>query len=370
MNHNFPWEKLAKYFAGELTTEETKKMKIWIESDPQREDQVNFMYEIWAESGRLPFQVDIDKAWQNLEYNIEQLDKSKGTAPDSITENQYRHKIQYSRNSGQSAKKPGTIVRRIAIVAAAVLLILSTGLFTYLYHFELLQPERAEIIAKKILTTKNGERAVYSLSDGSKVILHAGSTIEIPLDFNINQRELFLEGEAYFEVVHNPEIPFIVHSGEAYTKVLGTKFLVRAWPDKIKNIEVIVEEGKVVLGDSQQFSSSTQKEVTITRNQKGLLGSGMNPSVSEVTNLHWHLGWIEGRLVFEDRKLSEILPLIERWYAVEINVEDNLILERKLTAEIDYTQPMMEVLKGIALSLDLKLYKEGQTITFQLAEDI
>lgn len=369
MNHNFPWEKLAKYFAGELTTEETKKMKLWIEFDPEREEQINFIYEIWAESGSLPYQVDIDKAWKNLEYNIAQLDNSPQTETVSVTENNVRHKTQSSRTSGQAAKKPDSHARRIAMVAATILLMLSTGLFTYIYHFELHQPESAETIAKKILATNDGERAVYSLSDGSKVILHAGSRIEIPLNFNTNHRELFLEGEAYFDVVHNPDTPFIVHSGEAYTKVLGTKFLVRAWPDKINNIEVIVEEGKVALGDTQQLSLSDQKEVIITKNQKGILANGLNLSVSEVTNLHWHLGWIEGRLVFEDRHLSEILPLIERWYAVEIKVEDSVILERKLTAEIDYTQPMMEVLKGIALSLDLKLYRDEQTITFQLAEN-
>lgn len=370
MNHNFPWEKLAKYFADELTIEEAKKMELWIKAEPEREEQVNFIYKIWSESENLPYQVDVDEAWKNLEYEIDQRNKYPKTDIESVMEKNNQYRTWFFKDSGKAAKKLGRNVRRIALIAASVLIIITTGIFTHLTHQELQKAETAESIARKILTTADGERSVYTLSDGSRVILHAGSRIEVPLHFNTDHREVYLEGEAYFEVNHNADIPFIVHSGEAYTKVLGTKFLVRAWPDEIINIEVVVEEGKVALGEAQQLLSAAHQEVTITKNQKGILGADLRLTVSEVTNLQWHLGWIEGRLVFEDKKLSEILPLIERWYAVKIITEGSEIKERKLTAEIDYTQPMMEVLKGISLSLDLQFTREGQTITFSQADDI
>lgn len=369
MDHKIPWEKLAKYFAGELTKEETKKMEIWIKADSKREEQVDFMYKIWVESGRLPYEVNIDDAWKTLEHNMDRMDKTPEMVNHKFSVDGYPHKDQPVAKTGKATKYPGRQLRHISLVAASILILLIAGLLTYQNHQALQKAEHAEEIAKKVLSTKNGERAVYTLNDGSKVILHAGSKVEVPLNFNTNNREIYLEGEAYFEVTPNPEAPFIVHSGEAYTRVLGTKFLVKAWPDEYKNIEVIVEEGRVALGENQPSSSDLQ-EVTISQNQKGLLTDDFNLAVSEVTNLDWHLGWIEGRLVFEDRQLGEILPLIERWYSVDINVEESMIEERKLTAEIDYTQPMMEVLKGIALSLDLQFSKEGQTITFRLADDI
>ncbi|WP_158551515.1 FecR family protein [Rhodohalobacter sp. SW132] len=365
-----PWVKLAKYFAGELTKEEAKKMEIWIKADSKREEQIDFIYKIWVESGSFPYEINVDNAWKTLEYNMDRMDKTPSAVNQKFTENGYSRRDHSEVLNDKAKEHPGRHLRRIALVAASILILLTTGLLTYQNHQALQKAENAEEIAKKVLSTKNGERAVYTLNDGSKVVLHADSKVEVPLHFNSNKREIFLEGEAYFEVTPNPDVPFVVHSGEAYTRVLGTKFLVRAWPGEFKNIEVIVEEGSVSLGGNRDQSSPINQEVTISKNQKGILAHDYSLTVSEVTNLRWHLGWIEGRLILEDRKLSEILPLIERWYAVKIIAEGSGIKERRLTAEIDYTQPMMEILKGIALSLDLNFTREGQIITFSPADEI
>jgi ferric-dicitrate binding protein FerR (iron transport regulator) len=149
--------------------------------------------------------------------------------------------------------------------------------------------------------------------------------------------------------------------------VLGTKFLVQAWPEEGRNVEVVVEEGKVALGEKRPGSPAEQREVIIERNQKGVMTAGFGLEVSDVADLHWHLGWTEGRLVFEDRQLSEIIPRLERWYAVDIQAANNEIAEKRLTAEIDYSQPMMEVLMGIALSLDLEIERDGRTFIFRSA---
>lgn len=369
MNRNIPWETLARYFAGELTTEESEKMETWIKADPEREEQVRYLYRIWEESEVLPYELDVDIAWETLEGNIERFDKRLQTLDQSATGEMKKKRLSDLRVLEKSAQKPGRIGRRIVMVAASVLIILSAGFFTHNYYLELQEAEKAGELAVEELTTRDGERAIYSLSDGSRVILHAGSRLEVPVNFNNENRELFLEGEAYFEVSHDPDKPFVVNSEEAYTRVLGTKFLVQAWPEESRNVEVIVEEGRVALGDKRTISTTAQQEVVITLNQKGVLTAEDGPSVSDVTDLHWHLGWTEGRLVFEDRQLSEILPRLERWYAVEINSETDEIAEKRLTAEIDYSQPMTEVLMGIALSLDLEIDKEDRKITFRASGD-
>jgi len=369
MNRNIPWETLARYFAGELTTEESEKMETWIKADPEREEQVRYLYRIWEESEVLPYELDVDIAWETLEGNIERFDKRLQTLDQSATGEMKKKRLSDLRVLEKSAQKPGRIGRRIVMVAASVLIILSAGFFTHNYYLELQEAEKAGELAVEELTTRDGERAIYSLSDGSRVILHAGSRLEVPVNFNNENRELFLEGEAYFEVSHDPDKPFVVNSEEAYTRVLGTKFLVQAWPEESRNVEVIVEEGRVALGDKRTISTTAQQEVVITLNQKGVLTAEDGPSVFDVTDLHWHLGWTEGRLVFEDRQLSEILPRLERWYAVEINSETDEIAEKRLTAEIDYSQPMTEVLMGIALSLDLEIDKEDRKITFRASGD-
>jgi transmembrane sensor len=367
MNNNIPWELLAGYFAGELTREERKSMETWIKADPKREEQVKFLYKIWDESKNLPYQLNVDQAWERLEVNMDQFEESTKRIDPTDSGKKKKTRIVSFKKPHNRVKKTGGMGRHIAMIAVSVLIMLTAGFFAYQYNLGLKEAEEAAELAREVLTTKDGERAIYTLSDDSRVILHAGSRLEVPANFNTENRELFLEGEAYFEVIHDPDSPFIVHSGEAYTRVLGTKFLVQAWPDESRQVEVIVEEGKVALGETRPASSSVQQEVIISYHQKGVLASGVSPAVSDVTDLHWHLGWTEGRLVFEDRQLSDILPRLERWYAVDIHTEESAIDEMKLTAEIDYSQPMMEVLTGIALSLDLDIEKEDRTFTFRLA---
>jgi len=369
MQENIPWEKLARYFAGELTMEEKRTMENWIESDPERKELIRKLHNIWKESETMPYQLDVDAAWKALKGNMERLELRQETVDHSSSARKTHLRREVLKLPEKDPERPGRIGRLAIMIAASVLITLTAGFFTHYYHFELQEAEAAEEIAREELTTRDGERAVYTLNDGSRVFLHAGSRLEVPVNFHKANRELYLEGEAYFEVEPDREHPFVVYTGDAYTRVLGTKFLVQSWPDEGPNVEVIVEEGKVALGETRARSASDQsREVIVTRYQKGVWAAGAAPAVHDITDLHWHLGWTEGRLVFEDRQLGEILPRLERWYAVEMKTQDSRVAESRLTAEIDYTQPMMEVVTGIALSLDLEIDKQGRIITFRFPE--
>jgi transmembrane sensor len=208
----------------------------------------------------------------------------------------------------------------------------------------------------RVIMTSFGERASYILNDGTRVVLHAGSRLEIPENYNKEIRQLYLEGEAYFETVHNPDKPFIVHSKHAYTRVVGTRFLVQAWTESYHKVEVVVSEGKVLFGDRRAIGTSLEsREVLIAENQRAVLSENEMPHVTEVEEIDWYLGWTEGRLVFEDRPLREVLPRLERWYNITFQVANEAILAQNITAEIDYSLPMSDVLNGIALTLGLEI---------------
>lgn len=369
MDSKISWERLAMYFADELNREEMRQMEAWIKADSERREQVKYLNKIWRQSGELPYGLNEDRAWKTLVKEIDQVEKFTGVINKSNTKSKKIKNILKFRKEVKTSNKAGETARRILLVAASVLIILTSAVLTHNSYLANQETENIDELAVKEFVTKDGEKATYKLSDGSRVILHAGSRLEVPVNFNKDSRNLFLEGEAYFEVTHDPEKPFIVNSEKAYTRVLGTKFLVQAWSNKGRNVEVIVEEGRVAMGNKQTLLSEVQQEVTILSNQKGVLTSNQNLSVAEITNMNWYLGWIDGRLIFEDRQLGEILPLLEQWFVVNIEAENREILEKKLTAEIDYSQSMMEVLKGIALSLNLKLSKENKTITFRMADE-
>ena len=368
MNQNISWEKLARYFAGEMSGEEMEEMKVWIKSDPVREKKIEFLFQIWQESEKLPYQLDVDRAWGTLEGKMDEADMvSSREVQNIVSQSDNKNSIRINRFKSK-VKKSG-ISQKIALVAASVMIILTAGFFTHQYYLGIEEAQNNEEIVYEVLTTQDGQRAVYTLNDGSTVTLHAGSRLEIPANYNRNNRDLILEGEAYFEVASNPEIPFIVHSANSYTRVLGTKFLIQAWPNEIRHVGVYVTEGTVAFGEKKDLEAESDAEVIIEQNEMAHLSAGNSPEVQTISDLSWHLGWTEGRLVFEDRELREILPRLERWYAVNIETAESSIDDIKLTAEIDYSQPMMEVLYGIALSLNLEIEEENRTYTFFKADD-
>ena len=362
MKKDKSWIQLARYFAGELSQEESKKMESWIQADSNREKEVNRLYEIWKESESLPYDLDVDSAWMKVSEGIDKIEKRKGKKDSQISK--VGTFVGYSAQTNENVHKPGVVWRRIALAAATTLIVAMAGFFSF-YTQKQANLATSGQIENRIFITKNGERATYILNDGSKVMLHAGSRLEIPDDFNKEKRVLFLEGEAYFEVTHNKDKPFIVESANAYTRVLGTRFLVQAWPEADDRVEVVVSDGRVALGKITNGSSDTNTEVLITKDKMGVIDGYMNPVVSEVSNMNWYIGWTEGKLEFENRPLSEVLPRLERWYNIDIRVEDEQIVEKKITAEVDYSHSMSEVIQGIALTLELEVDREDRTFTFR-----
>ncbi|MDR8390913.1 FecR domain-containing protein [Aliifodinibius sp. S!AR15-10] len=357
-----PWELLARYFAGELEGEEKEQMKSWINENPERALRVEELREIWEQSGVPAYNLDAEKAWQRLASDMDKLDQGDHQVKKVLGTKDRQY---YSGNNREN--RSGRVIRRLVMAATAAVIIITAGLFAYSnYESISSQKEKVDKTAMRLITTGNGERATYTLNDGSKVILHAGSKLQVPLSFNTAQRNLYLEGEAYFEVTRDESKPFVVHSEKATTRVLGTKFLVRAWPDERNQVEVVVSEGKVALGKAENAGLQDAGEAILTKNQKGQVSDDSDPSIVNDIDMNWYMGWTEGKLNFNDRPLNEIIPKLERWYDIVIQTSDAEIGRRKLTAEIDYSQPMSEVLNGIALTLELEIEKEEGIITFHL----
>ena len=335
-------------------------METWIKADPVREREIENLFKIWKESDSFPFHLDTDEAWQRLTVSMDELELERSKSAKKFK----RVANLYKLSSSTKFRKAGVLTRRVIIAAATILVILSASLFTL--HHQSVQESSVAEAEHRVIMTKDGERASYILADGSRVVLHAGSRLEIPEDYNNEIRELYLEGEAYFETVHNPDKPFIVHSQHSYTRVVGTRFLVQAWANSSQTVEVVVSEGKVVLGNRRVAGTKLEtREVIISQNERGILSADSGPVVEVMVDLDWYLGWTEGRLVINNRELREVLPRLEKWYAIEIRVEDERIASEKITADIDYSLPMSDVLQGIAMSLDLDIEKAGRVVNFK-----
>jgi ferric-dicitrate binding protein FerR (iron transport regulator) len=207
------------------------------------------------------------------------------------------------------------------------------------------------------LTVPKGDRQEVILSDGSRIMLDAGSQFSYPAEFDANNRDIFLNGEGFFEVIPNPEKPFIVHAGDAVIKVLGTKFNVRAW-QKYKKVQVAVAEGKVSLNSDQDTG---QEAVILTAGLAGSLLENGLPSQPQKVDINQYLGWMHNEVVFDDAPLEEILFQLERWYDLQVILSDSAMAKEHLTVHIQSTS-VKDIVELIGTLTDLDYKFAGNTV--------
>jgi transmembrane sensor len=178
---------------------------------------------------------------------------------------------------------------------------------------------------------------VVALPDSSKVDLEPEGKLKFSSTFNKTEREVFLEGEAFFDVSHNPNIPFIVHANEVTTKVLGTSFIIKALKHE-QRITVAVKTGRVSVFASldKQEKSQEGKEIILTPNQQ-IVYDKKEKEISRmlVKTPHAILPDEEvRRMRFEEAPVSEIFKALEKTYGVDIVFDEELFSACRLTTVI------------------------------------
>ena len=349
-NEYINWDALVNYVTGHSSQEEEEMIQEWINMDPKHLEFIEFLERIWHSSAEEKHEWDVDTAWSrfNEDYNLpfEAKDKNDKIAGKKTKQKTtLRMPLQRKRNW-----------QSWVAVAATVLMIFSAFFaWNELYSAEEVVVEEAP---ERVIETQYGQRTYLNLSDGSSIILNAGSKIRLPEYFNEDApREVHLTGEAYFEIDHDPDRPFIVYTDDSVTKVLGTKFQVSSYPENA-NVEVVVSDGKIGL----QIRDSEENGVPVTRNQLGVLAEDGSVTVTAITNLSPHIGWTEGNLVFYQTPLKETLLKLERWYNIETDIDTTLTKteDQELTATFSENQTMDEVLEAISIALNLEYRKSDR----------
>src|SRR5690606_20930247 len=177
---------------------------------------------------------------------------------------------------------------------AAAILLISLLFGAYLWYKK--QASHTELLVESVVPIV--QRDTIMLMDGSRVILNAGSSLRYPERFSGIVREVYLEGEGYFEVAKDPGRPFIVHAGPLKTKVLGTSFNINAYAGQSK-MEVSVLTGKVQVeetksGRSVDLLPHEKVRYTISDDKFAKI---------EVADINKDLAWNTGRMAFEDAPL-------------------------------------------------------------------
>jgi ferric-dicitrate binding protein FerR (iron transport regulator) len=205
--------------------------------------------------------------------------------------------------------------------------------------------------------TVRGEKRHLVLQDGTDVWLNANSVFRYPDSFSgSKKREVYLEGEAFFDVSHNEEKPFVVNASGLSIKVLGTAFNVRSYAgDPV--VETTLVRGKVTLATSDE---NPAESVTLRPNQKALFSKNSRKiALEEAANAETVTGWRNGWMIFDNKPFSYIKETLERWYNVTIDMQDEKSLSCTFTARF----------KDKSLEEVLEIFRNTESINYWINGD-
>ncbi|MET3878053.1 FecR domain-containing protein [Chitinophaga sp. OAE865] len=334
------WELLALQWSGEISTEEKAELEELLLQHPGD----------WLRTGQLD-QLSFHKAHppHEEEETDALMDKVLGTISPGSSEPSPLEKAPHR-------KFPGAYKYQVSI--AFIMIAITAGL-TFIY----LSQQRHRY---KIVSTDAGMKTKIRLSDGSIIWLNAGSTLRYPEKLDKAQREVYLSGEAYFDIKQAPNRPFIIHAQKMDIRVLGTTFNVRSYKEED------FEETSVISGAVEVTVPEEHKVMKVTPNQKVVLHktyaghmrenntSGSKAAtkierqplsvISPADTIHvLETAWLSNQLIFRNETLLSLSQRLERWYGVKIIIEDQQLAMLRFSGRADNIsiEKLLEVLQNI-----------------------
>ncbi len=355
---------LIRFILGEATEKEKQKIERWLKNDITNKQLMRTLEQILHESRLQLTQWDEDELWDKFASKAgitlsqaESPDEAKPKPDVNIVLWPIYVVMQWCFGINKSLAQ---YVFRLAMIA---LLILGGSLGTAVY-FKKLQ-EKRELAYQSTYQeyfTQKGERSTLLLSDGTSIHLNSATKIRFPIVFAKGKREVYLDGEAFFEVAHKETSPFIVHTADANIRVLGTVFNVTSYSEDNKT-QVVVSEGQVAFGGIKQ-----QDEVLLHRNQLSCVVKGGAPSTAEVIRTDKYLAWLKNQMVFENATLAEVIKLLSRKFDVEFKVLDPSLLNRHIMATYS-NESLSQIIQSLSLSLRFEYKQQGKIVSLFLHRD-
>lgn len=220
------------------------------------------------------------------------------------------------------------------------------------------QIKTSEIIAEETslntLIVPKGKRSSLTLSDGTKVWINSGTTLQFPTQFDSEKREIRVEGEIFIDVVKDKTRPFYVNTNRMIIDVVGTRFNVSAYNEDVEHAVVLVEGCVDICIDSEK--------ARLSPNQR-LAASMGEISVKEV-DVNNYISWKEGYLQFTSEPLTDILKRLSRYYDIPIHYDKNCAV-LKCNGKLVLFDNIKEVLETISNTIPIRFQIEGTEISVQ-----
>ncbi|WP_303013342.1 FecR family protein [uncultured Bacteroides sp.] len=325
-------ELIASYLAESLDEDKRAELKGWIAASAENKAYFIRQREVWF------------SAVSREAASIYDKDKAFGTFKERI-------RLEKERKSSRKQFRLSVLWRYAAVVAA----IITVGFLSYWRGEVNVKDTFADISVEAPL----GSKTKLYLPDGTLVWLNAGSRMTYSQGFGVDNRKIELEGEGYFEVKRNEEIPFYVKTKDLQLRVLGTKFNFRNY---LEDHEVVVSllEGKVELNNKLK----SEKETFLSPDERAVLNKSNGMMTVESVTASNASQWTDGYLFFDEELLPDIVKELERSYNVKIRIaNDSLNNFRFYGNFVRREQTIQEVLDALASTEKLQYKIERRNIT-------
>lgn len=346
MNEELYWILLSKKITEEASLEELKLLEAYIDQNPALQSDVEAISEIWQSK---PLQTNDNQSIELIYANHINRLKSHISDIDVFKEIETVEKVEAIENFvPQFYKRKSTFVLACALIA-------------FLFTASIIYRDNKQLVHNSALNEVSinpGTRSQISLPDGSKVWINSGSKLSYSNNFSGKTRDVYLNGEAYFDVTKDPNKPFIVHTSGIDIKVLGTAFNVKAF-DKEPTIEATLIHGSIEVVKKDEPNASTiilkphekliykkinivqEPVVAIENKQVKTIPSDalIAPSLITITPLKKNIAdsaiietaWVYNKFSFEEERLSDLAVRLERWFNIKININSEKLSSYKLS---------------------------------------
>jgi transmembrane sensor len=355
------WNLIAKKLAGEASPEEVRELERLLRNNPELHYPMQTISDMWNSSEK----PDKNEAERAFSRHLDRMKELQIDIPEPV--------------AGQ--RVPGfdrsrSHFRRRAVILALSLTI-GVGLLTALIwpsrHAPALAP--APVAHQSAPTgndiyTANGTRTHLTLPDGTLVWLNAGSRLSYGKNFNTTTREVNLTGEAFFDVAHNAQKPFLIHTVRIDVQVLGTRFNVKSYPSD-RTTEATLIRGSIAVMIRDRPSEKIilrPDEKLVVANDTGILhrlnpgrsaiaGSGeplvaiRKPTYEQKTGAIIETSWVDNKLTFREETFGDLASKMERWYGVTIQFADPALEQLQFTGSFkeETIEQALDALKYTAL---------------------
>ena len=307
-------EKLIRYIQGEISSEqEILEILDWLESNPENQKNYNQLKNLWVATGlNHPESIEIPSfIYPKSEVKL-------------VSNTRYRSFLKY---------------------AAIFILAFALGSVNF---YLINRNERDQLSAVyNTIEVPYGDRSQITLYDGTKVWLNSGTKFRYPVTFSSRTRDVFVEGEAYFNVAKDAKHPFVVSAGSLKIKVLGTSFNVCAYPED-NEFSATLDEGSI-----NAVNTTSGDGVKLNPGEQLILSRKTNGMKLRQVNTELYTSWKESLLKFENAPFEELLKKMERWYDVKIIVDPTINTKERYTMTIK-TESLREMLQVVSKTTAMK----------------